>query len=140
MFLYLWSSMDPHSFIIHVWVVNQYFTTFFCKFIKISSALIKYYVHIFLFNSVHGRGGNSNGQPFGSPCTIHNNFVLIHVIMPQWILFVHSSLVFVMISNNFRILEPDYLPIHRPSLFLITLWLSQTWKSWFHNNVIIIIF
>ena len=80
---------------------------------------------------------NLDGPPGGSPYTLQTNLVIIPAIMPQWILVVHYHPVFIMIRNNFRILELEYLPIRHYYFFLLTLWNIQIWKGWHHYNIII---
>ena len=58
-------------------------------------------------------------------------------IMLQGIVIVHLPPVSVMIRNNFRILELDYLPIHYPSILLLDLRHSQTQKGLHHHNIVI---
>ena len=69
--------------------------------------------------------------------TLQTNLGLSPTTMPQYIVVVQRTPLFLMISNKFRILELDYPPIHHPSLLILTLRHSQTWKVWHHHNIII---
>ena len=69
-------------------------------------------------------GGPSGHYPF----TLQNKLGFSPTIMPQGIVIVQRHPVYVMIRNNFRIIELEYLPIHHPYLFLLILRHIQTRK------------
>ena len=79
---------------------------------------------------------NLDGTPVRSPFTFQTTLVCSPAIVPRCILIFHNPPVSVMIFNNLSI-ELDYLLIHHPYLFLLTLRNSQTWKGWNHNNIVI---
>ena len=71
------------------------------------------------------------------PMRYPKQLLLSNSIITQCIVVVHFQPIFIFISNNFRILELNYLPIHCPSLLLLDLRHSQTGKGWHHHNIII---
>ena len=80
---------------------------------------------------------HSGGSPYCHPCTCQTNLVLGPTIIPQFIFIVLCPPVYLIILNSCRILELEDLPIHYPSLFLLTLQKSQTQKGSHHHIIII---
>ena len=114
-YLYLsgifWTSA---CLLIHILVFNQGLSHFPPKKIKkLSSVLRKYFIARYSFTSVHGmkKSKNLDGPPGCFPCNLITNLVPSPAIMPQDMVIFHLPPVSVMICNNFRILELDYLPI-----------------------------
>ena len=110
-----WTSI---CLLMHIGVVNQRLSQLFWKFIKISSTLRKYFIAKCVFTSVHAtKKKNFDGPPGGSTGTLQNILGLITAIMTECIVVVDLPPLFVMIRDNFRIIELGYPP-HSPPLSL----------------------
>ena len=125
--------------LINIGVVNQLPSQ---NLIKIHSSLIclkkKFHLQICInFSTRYEKCKNSYMPTCGYPCTIQTKLGLSPAIMPQWNVVVHFHPVSVMIRYNFKIIEIEYLPINRYSLFLLNLWKGQTWKVWHYHNITI---
>ena len=81
------------------------------------------------FSACYEKEQKLDGPPGCPPFTFQAKLVFNPAIMPQGIVIVQRPPLSIMIRNNFRLLELDYIPINHPSLFLLTLRHSQDLKG-----------
>ena len=128
---YLWNFPLSDIFwtstclIVYTVAVNQRLSHF-SKIHKIIIRLEEIFHHQISnhFSTRYKKIKNSDGTTGCSLCTLQTNLGLSTSIITQVIVVLHSPPAYVMISNHFKIIEIDYLPIHHPSLFLLNLWHS----------------
>ena len=130
-YLFLVFSGLPHVFSF----IKELFINAFAKcFTKIHKTIIRleeiFHRQICInFSTCYKKSKNSDGPPGRSPYTLQNNLVFSPAIMSQGNMIFHCTPVSIIVRNNVRILELEYLPIHHPSLFLLTFWQSKTLKG-----------
>ena len=134
--LFFWNSI---YLLIKIWVYNQLLSQTISKIHK-SIIHLEEVFHIQIcikFSACYEKSKTLDSPPGHSPCTLQPNLVFSTDIMYQVVVIFYCPSVYLMIHNNFRMIELDYISIHHSYLFLLNLHHSQTPKGWHHHTILI---